>query len=110
MKKEKISILINDYSIKGIGTNKDNILSIKDNEVMTTFDLKNLILTRTSSDNRIKIDFLNKKVIYFIPTENKEFFQKLTIFSLTNNTKQVIISYQIEENKFLLEINHETIR
>ena len=109
MQKVRIKIEINDHIIEGIGTINNNVLNLKDKEETIQFDLKNFVLYKENKELIIKLDFLSKKVFYELIEENKKFSNNLVIFSLTNNHKQVIIKYQIEQADFLLKVNYETI-
>ena len=108
MKKAKIKIEINDYTIEGIGSIYNDILHLKKEEDIE-FDLKNLLLIKKNKELILTMKFLSKEVIYELVEENKKFINNFTIFSLTNDDKQVIIRYRIEDADFLLKINYETI-
>ena len=107
MKKVKIRIEINDYIIEDQGILDQEILTLKGEESIS-FDLKNLVLSKQNKDLIININFKEKQVTYTLVEENKKFINNLTIFSLTNSNKQVIIRYRIEDADFTLKINYET--
>ena len=109
MQKARIIIKINDHIIEGIGQINNNILAIEKDEELIEFDLNKCILNKKNKELKIELDFMNKTVNYGLIEEKKEFCNNLTIFSLTNKDKQVMINYQIEQANFSLEINYETI-
>lgn len=109
MKKVRIKIEINDHIIEGIGTINNNILSIKNKEEKLSYDITNADFIKENKEIIIELDFLNKEVHYKLVKENKQFSNNLIILSLTNNHKQVMINYQIEQEVFNLKINYETI-
>jgi len=107
-KKVKVKITINDYIIENIGILVNDILKVDDKGTNILFDYENLILTREDEEKQIVLDFKNNTLTYSLKELSNEFSNNFTILSLTNNDKQVIINYQIEENKFHLSINIET--
>ena len=109
MKKIKAKIKINDYLIQKEGIINNDILTLKDDELIFSFDYKNLILTNKGKDYEIQINFKNGKVCYIFPETSEKFYNNFTILSLTNNNKQVMINYQIEKQLFSLHIKYETI-
>ena len=109
MSKVKAEITINNHKIKNIGILNNETLKVKTKEELITFNYKTLILTKENNELKITLDFKNKKVFYEINQKNIKFHNNFTILSLTNDNKQVIISYQIEETTFTLSINIETI-
>lgn len=109
MSKVNAEIKINNHKIKNIGILNNEILKIKTKEELITFDYKNLILKKDNKDLKIALDFKNKEVFYELKEENIQFHNNFIILSLTNDNKQVIINYQIEQTNFLLSINIETI-
>jgi len=108
-KKVKVKITINDYIIENIGILVNDTLKVNDNGTNILFDYENLILTRKDNEKEIILDFKNKLLTYSLNEIPNKFSNNFTIISLTNNDKQYIINYQIEENKFYLSINIETI-
>lgn len=108
-KKVKVKIIINDYIIENIGILVNDTLKVKDDDTNILFNYGNLTLTRKNEEKEIILDFKNNILTYQITGIPNKFSNNLTILSLTNNDKQVIINYQIEENKFYLSINIETI-
>ena len=109
MRKAKIKIEINDYTINQEGIIDNDILIVYDKEEKITFDLKNLILHKENKELIIDMDFNKKKIKYELVTEKRQFSNDFTIISLTNSNNQYIINYRIEETYFLLKINYETI-
>lgn len=109
MQKVNIIIKINDYIIKNQGIIDKEILKVKDKDEKIEFDIKKLVLTKENKELRITMDFNKETVIYDLIKEKGNFNNKLTILSLTNSDKQVIIIYQIEDADFNLQINYETI-
>ncbi len=109
MRKAKIKIEINDYTINQEGIIDNDILIVYDKEEKITFDLKNLILHKENKELIIDMDFNKKKIKYELVTEKRQFSNDFTIISLTNSNNQYIINYRIEETNFLLKINYETI-
>ena len=109
MKKAKIKIEINDYTINQEGIIDNDVLIVHNKEEKITFDLKNLILHKENKELIIDMDFNKKKIKYEIVTEKRQFSNDFTIISLTNSNNQYIINYRIEETNFLLKINYETI-
>ena len=109
MKKAKIKIEINDYTINQEGIIDNDILIVYDKEEKITFELKNLILHKENKELIIDMDFNKKKIKYELVTEKRQLSNDFTIISLTNSNNQYIINYRIEETNFLLKINYETI-
>ena len=109
MQKLRIKIEINEHIIEGIGKIDNDVIILKTKEELIKYDTKKTIIYKKNKDLIITLDFLNNKVFYELPNESKKFSNNLVIFSLTNNHKQVIINYQIEQAEFLLKINYETI-
>lgn len=109
-KKVKAKILVNDYNIENKGIIVNEILKVKDNETTILFDYENLILTREDKEKKLILDFKNELLTYSLKELPNKFYSNLTILSLTNYNKQVMIRYQIEENEFSLSINIETIK
>ena len=108
-KKARIIIKINDHIIEGIGELNNNILALEKDDELIKFDLKKEQLTKKNKDLNIELDFINKIVTYELIEEKQKFSNNLVIFSLTNEDKQVMINYQIEQADFLLQINYETM-
>lgn len=108
-KKVKVKITINDYIIENIGILVNDTLKVKDNNTNILFNYENLTLTRKDKEKEIVLDFKNKQLTYSLKDIPNKFYNNFTLLSLTNNDKQYIINYQIEENKFHLSINIETI-
>ena len=109
MQKARIIIKINDHIIEGIGELNNNILALEKDDELIKFDLKKEQLTKKNKDLNIELDFINKIVTYELIEEKQKFSNNLVIFSLTNEDKQVMINYQIEQADFLLQINYETM-
>ena len=109
-KKVKAKILVNDYNIENKGIIVNEILKVKDNETTILFDYESLILTREDKEKKLILDFKNELLTYSLKELPNKFYSNLTILSLTNYNKQVMIRYQIEENEFSLSINIETIK
>ena len=109
MAKVNVKININDEIIEEKGILTENILKLKDKETNIIFDYNNLILIRENSEYKIKIDFKQNKVEYNLKNTSHKFYTDLTILSLTNHDKQVMINYRIEETDFSLNIKCETI-
>ena len=107
-KKVKAKILVNDYNIENKGIIVNEILKVKDNETTILFDYENLILTREDKEKKLILDFKNELLTYSLKELPNKFYSNLTILSLTNYNKRVMIRYQIEENEFSLSINIET--
>lgn len=109
MKEVNVTISINDEIIKEKGILENNIIRVNSNDEKIDFDLKNIVLTKQNKELKIVMDFKNNKAIYELVKENYKFSNNFDILSLTNEDKEYIINYQIEEQKFLLKINYETI-
>lgn len=109
MKKTKIKIQINDYTIEGIGTINNDILNLKGEEDIK-YDINNMILTKKNKELIITMYFKKNQIFYELIEENQKFSNNFTILSLTNSNKQVMISYRVEDTDFLLKINYETIK
>ena len=109
MKKIRVKIEIKDYIIKEIGIIKTGVIKVKDKDDIITFDTDKLVLTKENKDLKINMDFRKKKIVYTLKPESQKFSTFLTINSLTNRDKQVIINYRIEKEDFLLKIEYETI-
>ena len=109
MEKAKIKIQINDYKIENTGIIDNEILMVENNEMKVQYNFKYNLLIRTNSEDTIILDFKNNKFTYIDNNTHTKFSHKLVILKLTNEDKQVNISYQIDEEVFHLYIKHETI-
>ena len=109
MKEVNITIIINDEKISEKKKKKKEKLYLKNNDEEISFNIKEKKLTKTNNDLKITIDFKNETIDYELIKENHKFSNNFTVLSLTNNDKEYIINYQIEEQKFLLQINYETL-
>jgi len=109
-KKVKAKILVNDYIVENTGILVNDKLRVKDKDTIILFDYANLTLTREDKEKKLILDFKNELLTYSLKGLSNKFYNNFTILSLTNQDKQVMINYQIEENKFSLSINLETIQ
>lgn len=107
MKRVKVSILVNDYAISGVGVIENNILKIKNNDEYIRFNLKDIIFEKKTKELSIILDFKNKVLKYSIPETDKEFYNEIKVLSLTNSDKEYNIMYQMEEKVFNLKITYE---
>lgn len=110
MEKIKVEIIINDYKITSIGTIKNNIIKIKDNDTELEYDLNSNILKRENNEMKQTINFKENEFKYLLKEIKQELNGKIKTLSLTNKDKQVNIVYCIEENNFYLKLKYEIIR
>ena len=107
MKKQKIELKINDYSLKTTGYLNNEILSFFDKDTNNTeiiIDLNNDILIRNNEDYKIKMNFQKKIIEYKLKKENLEFDQDINIIMLKKSKNEYIINYQIEQISYNMQI------
>ena len=109
MQKAKIMIEINDYIIEKEGIIDKEVLKVKDNEDIISFDIKKLILIKENKEIIITMNFDKKIIKYELVPEKRKFTNNFQVNRLTNYNNQYIINYRIEDSNFLLKINYETI-
>lgn len=112
MKKVKICLKINDYTLNTTGIKDNNILKFQDQDELKTniiYDLTNNTLIRDNEEITIKIEFKDKKnnIEYYLKKEKYKLNDTLDNYELINKDTSVIIKYQIEKNNFLLELSYK---
>lgn len=109
MDKIRVSLKVNDYTIKENGIKEENIITVMTKEENMQYDLKNNILTRENNDMKQIINFPKEVFNYCLKEISTEFSEKIKLISLTNKDKQVNIIYQIGRDNFNLDLKYETI-
>lgn len=112
MKKVKITLKINDYTLNTDGFINNNILSFYDNDELTTniiYDFNNDLLIRDNKEINIKIKFKEEpnNIEYFLKEANCKAYNQLNNYKLLKEKTSVIINYQIEENNFHLNLSYK---
>ena len=114
MKSVTVFLNINDYDINTMGVLDKNVLSFKDKDLKETsirYDLSNNILIRDNSDIAIKMNFSKdtNNIEYTLKEKNISFSDTFKIYSLINESGNIIISYQVGDNKFDLTLKYEEV-
>ena len=110
--KIKINIKVNNYKIENIGTKYKEILNCidnNDNKTEVSFNLKKYILIRENKEIKIQMDFLNKKINYYLKENNKNLTIPITVKDVNEKENQIEITYQTEEEIFNLKIEYINI-
>ena len=109
MQKANIKIEINDYIIEKEGIIDKEVLKVKDNEDIISFDIKKLVLIKENKEIIITMNFDKKIIKYELVPEKRKITNNFEVNTLTNRNNQYIINYRIEDAIFHLKINYETI-
>ena len=97
------------------GIYHDNIITFKDNNVITSILLNNNILKRESNDYIINIDLNNISCKYYFKKENKYIDFDIHLNNYTKDDNSIHIDYyiiydNINRINILFKINYEVIK
>lgn len=104
MKKGKVILKINEFSFTETCNIVNNIITFNNNNTLYEFDFLNICLKKEDNNYQMLFDFQNKTLKIFDKTINKELIIDLVINSLQLFDNKIIISYQIQEEVFNLEL------